>query len=76
MNLPVRFTTKKVHISQLRIGDTVIIDGIMETVGSKHITKSDFFGYQYKGYCHYETQGMLDVVIFPRWYEGRLVHQN
>lgn len=66
------YTTKKVHISQLMVGDTVMIDGKMQTVGKNHISKSDLFGYQYKGYCHHESKGMMDVVIFPRWIKGEI----
>lgn len=65
--------TKKVHISDLMAGDTVVIDGDMQTVSPHHITKSDLFGHQYKGYCHRETKGMLDVVLFPKFFKGEFV---
>lgn len=65
------YTTKKVHISELKIGDTVLIGGNdMQTVGKFHLSKSDFFGHQYKGYCHHETGGMIDVVMFPWFSKG------
>ena len=67
-------TVKKVHISQIMVGDAVLIEGSMETVGKNHISKNQFFGDQYKGYCYHETGGMLDVVVFPRWYKGKLLN--
>ncbi|WP_425902481.1 hypothetical protein [Agrobacterium radiobacter] len=65
--------TTKIHISELKAGDTVIVDGNMQTVSPHHITKSELFGHQYKGYCHRETQGMLDVALFPKFFRGEFV---
>lgn len=67
------YKIKKIHISQLKAGDTVIIGEDMQTVSPRHINRSEFFGHQYKGYCHHETQGMIDVVLFPRFFKGDLV---
>lgn len=65
--------TKKVHISELKSGDTVLVYGEMHTVSPHHITKSELFGHQYKGYCHRETKGILDVVMFPKFFKGEFV---
>jgi hypothetical protein len=65
--------TKKVHISNLRVGDTVVINGEMETVGKNHLTHDAFFGYQYKGYRHQETAGYLDVALFSKYQKGEFV---
>lgn len=65
--------TKKVHISDLKQGDTVMIDGEMRTVSKRQLTNSPFFGPQYDGYCHYETEGYLDVVLFPKYYQGKII---
>lgn len=65
--------TKKVHISDLKPGDTVVIDGKMETVGKNHLSRNAFFGYQYKGYRHQETAGYLDVALFPKYFKGEIV---
>lgn len=67
------YSLRKTHLSQLRVGDTVLIDGEMQTVGKSHLTKSELFGLQYKGYCYYETRGFLDVVKFPMWHKGQQV---
>lgn len=67
------FPTKMVHISDLSPGDTVLVNGDMQTVSKHHLSKSSFFGWQYKGYCHHESKGMVDVVLFPKWSKGVLV---
>lgn len=65
--------TKKIHISELRQGDTVLIDGDMHTVSAHHVNVDPLFGSQYKGYNHRETNGYLDVALFPKWYKGEIV---
>lgn len=65
--------TKKVHISEIKAGDTVVVGGRMETVSKHHLTKSDFFGHQYKGYCHHESKGFIELALFPIWSKGKLV---
>lgn len=65
--------TKKVHVSDLKAGDTVLMNGEMETVGANHLTRDELFGYQYKGYCQHETAGYLDVVLFPKYNKGKIV---
>lgn len=64
---------KKMHISELRQGDTVLIDGEMQTVAKHHLTLSPLFGNQYKGFNHRDTEGYLDVVLFPKYYQGAVV---
>ena len=67
------YQIKKVHISELRQGHTVLVNWDMQTVSKKHLNHDEIFGHQYKGYCHHETKGMIDVVLFPRFYKGELV---
>jgi hypothetical protein len=45
--------TKDVHISQIKVGDTIIHNGVLTTVCKNNITYSQFmgislFGYNYK----------------------------
>lgn len=65
--------TKRLSISDLRQGDTVMIKGEMQTVSKHHLTHDPLFGFQFQGYNHRETAGMLDVVLFPKWYKGKIV---
>lgn len=58
------FKTELVHISELRQGDIVAINGETYTVGRKDI-KNDFMGWQYRGDPHFQTKGMLDRFIYP-----------
>lgn len=36
--------TKDVHISTIRVGDTVVIDGVMKTVGKNNLKHDRFMG--------------------------------
>lgn len=42
-------TVKKVHISTIKHGDTVLIDGVEKTVGKNHIKYDQFMGYSLFG---------------------------
>lgn len=64
--------TVKVHISEINHGDTVMINGQMETV-SKNDIVSDILGCRYKGNPYRETNGMLEVVLFPKWLKGEII---
>lgn len=62
---------KKVHISTLKQGDTVIINGEMETVSIKNV-KRGFTGWTYQGDPFYKTKGFIEVVFFPKFFQGNL----
>lgn len=64
--------TKQIHISLLRHGDTIVLDDGAETVNGKNI-KNGFTGYTYKGDPFYKTKGMIDVALFPKWSQGKVV---
>ena len=36
--------TDKVHISQIRVGDTILHDGVMTTISGNNIKRSEFIG--------------------------------
>jgi len=37
-------TTEQVHISQIRVGDTIMHNGVMTTISSNNIKRSEFMG--------------------------------
>lgn len=43
---------EKIHISQVRAGDTVLFDGHVRTVGANHLTYDSFMGQKLFGDCH------------------------
>ena len=45
-------TTEQVHISQIKTGDTVIIDGIERTVNASDIKRDPFMGHTLFGDSH------------------------
>lgn len=40
----VKITEEKVHISQIRVGDTIIHEGFMRTVSGNNIKRCSFMG--------------------------------
>lgn len=60
-----------VHISTLKQGDTVMIDGQMETVSQCNI-KNGFTGWTYKGDPFYKNKGFITVMLFPKWLQGHI----
>lgn len=63
--------TEMVHISTLQQGDTVIVDGKMETV-SRHKISNGFTGWCYDGQPYYKTNGMIEVALFPKRFQGKI----
>lgn len=37
-------TTEQVHISKIRVGDTIMHNGVMTTISSNNIKRSEFMG--------------------------------
>lgn len=37
-------TTEQVHISQIRVGDTIMHNGVMTTISGNNIKRSEFMG--------------------------------
>jgi hypothetical protein len=65
--------TKKIKIFELRKGDTVLVDGEMQTVASHHLKNDPFFGPLFKGDSHRLTGGEIEIVLFPKWLQGELI---
>lgn len=60
-----------IHISELKHGDTIILGDGAETVNSKNITNG-FTGMAYKGDTFRETKGMIEVALYPKWFQGKI----
>jgi ribosomal protein L19 len=55
---------EKVHISTIRAGDTVMIDGQLKTVGKKDIRRNNFTGVTLWGDSHKLGRDPITRVIF------------
>lgn len=64
--------TKKIKISELSIGDTVIVNGAMQTVGRDDIRNDSFFGPLFKGDSYKAENGEIEIVLFPKWFKGEI----
>ena len=60
--------TQAVFPSRLKRGDTILIDGVMHTIG-KDTIKTGFCGTLVRGQQHKTVQR----VLFPRFYRGAFV---
>lgn len=65
--------TEKVHISNVVKGDTLLINGKEMTVGSTDIRNDPFYGMSVFGDCHRHTKGIVERILFPKWYMGQIV---
>lgn len=54
--------TKLVHKSEIKIGDTVIHNGELETVGKESITNDEFMGLLLFGDCYRLGYKMVELV--------------
>lgn len=64
---------EKVHISEIKHKDTILIDGEMITVGKNDIKNDPFYGMSIHGEYFRHTQKMVDRVLFRKWYQGEIV---
>lgn len=63
---------RETAISDLRVGDTVLIGGTERTVGKCDVKKG-FAGYTLWGDPHHQTQGRVPVRLYPRFFRGTFV---
>jgi len=61
--------TEKVNPEDIQGGDTIIINGGMQTVGKKDIIKG-FCGIMI---CGFNARKGIDRVLFPKWSKGQFV---
>ena len=64
--------TERIHISELRVGDTVLLNGEPKTVNRGDVKKG-FTGYTLLGDPHPFTDGKVEVVLYRKWYKGEVV---
>jgi hypothetical protein len=67
------FKTKKVHVSELTQGDTLLVNSILLTVSSRKLKNDNFLGYSYDGNYFRETSGMVEIALFPKFYKGEFI---
>lgn len=60
---------KLVNPSDLVIGDTILVNGKMFTVG-KDTVKNSFFGTTISGS---RIEGKVEQILFKKWYKGKVV---
>jgi hypothetical protein len=64
--------TTIVHMGTLRVGDTVIIDGVMKTIGKNYLKHCPFMGTTLYGDCRARFGRQIEVVLFPKFIAGTL----
>ena len=60
---------KLVSPSDLVVGDTILVNGNMVTVG-KDTVKNSFFGTTISGS---RIEGKVEQILFKKWYKGKVV---
>ena len=63
-------TKELVNVRDLRIGDCVEIDGVLQTVDRRYLKYDPFWGYTFKGSTFHK--GILKV-RFRQYYQGKVV---
>ena len=61
------FKIIKVHISQIKAGDTIYLNGEQKTVCKSNIKKSDFMPMSIFGDTFKSGTVLIEKVLFPRW---------
>ena len=65
MNEPYRIV--KVHISEIKAGDTIMFNGKQSTVCKNNIKKADFLPMSIFGDSFRSGTILVEKVLFPRW---------
>ncbi|QJI10932.1 hypothetical protein GuL6_016 [Buttiauxella phage vB_ButM_GuL6] len=63
----------KVSIKDITVGDTVIYQGNMRTVGKNDIKRDPLFGVLLFGDSHNLARNLIERVTFPKWFQGKKV---
>lgn len=67
------YNVTKVSIKDITVGDTVIYQGDMRTVGKNDIKRDSLFGVLLFGDSHNLARNLIERVTFPKWYQGKLI---
>ena len=67
------YNVTKVSIKDIAVGDTVIYQGDMRTVGKNDIKRDPLFGVLLFGDSHNLARNLIERVTFPKWYQGKLI---
>jgi hypothetical protein len=59
--------TRKIHPADLNVGDTILINGEMKTVGPNTV-KTGFFGTLVDDH----RLAQVEQVLFPKWFQGEI----
>jgi len=60
----------EVHISEIKVGDTIIHHGQQKTVGRETFTYDSFVGVLLWGDSYNMGNTLVKRITFPRWYKG------
>lgn len=67
---PVTPNVSEVHIDLVKVGDTVIQNGEMKTVGRNFLKRGGFMGTTLWGDSYRSGRDLVKVVSFPQFYKG------
>lgn len=62
-------TTKKIHISAVEIGHTIVHEGVMKTITKTNI-KTGVNGTTLFGDSYWLGRKLVDIVLFKKWNKG------
>ena len=68
-NLPTHLKSEEIPVANLRAGDTIFIDGGLQTIGKSNIRFSDFLGTTLNG----QRADKAIRVLFPKWFQGEII---
>lgn len=66
----------KVSIKDITVGDTVIHQGHMRTVGKNDIKRDPLFGVLLFGDSFNLGRTFIERVTFPKWYQGKRIDSH
>lgn len=66
----------KVSVKDIMIGDTVIHQGHMRTVGKGDIKNDPLFGVLLFGDSYNLARTKIEKVTFPKWFQGKLINST
>lgn len=68
-NFPKHLKSETILTSKLKVGDTVFINGGLQTIGKNNLKFCDFLGWRFNGV----RAKKIERVLFPKWYCGKII---